>query len=331
MTFLELCQMTAQQSGTIQGTLPTTVVGQTNRLKQIVDFVREAYIDIQNAHRGWRWLNSEFYGFLGSGVLGYDGSTFYDERTETLIGERFSQWGLKGDGSDTSVSMYQTSYMGFIDGIDIIAIHPGANFEIGARLFGVTSHAQATVTRMTVTSGDWNDYSGANGANGEFEITDVSGTFRYGEGCTAFGAIFSGFYIDEFYIQPPPLMEEGTLRPIQWDEFYELYTRGVKARGKPQIYSISTDNKMHLSPLPDTSAWRIRGKYRKGPQILVNDSDVPEMPKEFHTLIKDAALAYLEGFDEGPRIPLYRLRMLPNFSMLEAHQLPKVLWGASLA
>ena len=59
MTFLELCQMTAQQSGTIQGVLPTTVVGQADRLKQIVDFVAEAYLDIQNAHRMWRWMQSD--------------------------------------------------------------------------------------------------------------------------------------------------------------------------------------------------------------------------------------------------------------------------------
>ena len=62
MNFLELAQMTAQQSGTIQGVLPTTVTGQANRLKLVADLVAEAYLDIQNAHRMWRWMTSRFVG-----------------------------------------------------------------------------------------------------------------------------------------------------------------------------------------------------------------------------------------------------------------------------
>ena len=67
MNFLELVQMTVQQSGTIQGLRPQTVAGQVDRLKQFVDFVREAYLDIQNSHRAWRWLNSRFVGSKRTG------------------------------------------------------------------------------------------------------------------------------------------------------------------------------------------------------------------------------------------------------------------------
>ena len=81
--------------------------------------------------------------------------------------------------------------------------------------------------------------------------------------------------------------------------------------------------------MPD-DVYTLRGKYRKSPQYLVADGDIPEMPTDFHTIIKDAALVYLEGFDEGPRIPVYRLRMLPNFSMLEEHQLPSADMGGTV-
>jgi hypothetical protein len=236
MTFLELCQMTAQQSGTIQGAFPTTTVGQVNRLKQIVDFVREAYIDIQNAHRGWRWLQSEFTGVTVAGTQRYAATSFTDQGTGTPV-TRFSQWGYKQDGSDLSQSMYLTSA-------------------------GVA--------------------------------------------------------------------EEGALRWQDWDDFYVMQLRGTQTPAKPQVYSVDNQNRLVLSPVPN-AVYTLRGKYRKSPQLLAADIDVPEMPVEFHTIIKDAALSYLEGFDEGPRIPIYRLRMLPNFSMLESHQLPKVLWGESLA
>ena len=77
-----------------------------------------------------------------------------------------------------------------------------------------------------------------------------------------------------------------------------------------------------IRPVPGTGP--VRG-------VWVYDGDIPEMPVDFHTVIKDAALCYLEAFDEGPRIPVYRLRMLPNWSMLESHQLPHVTWGSPLA
>jgi hypothetical protein len=236
MTFLELCQMTAQQSGTIKGVKPTTVLGQVDRLKQIVDYVREAYIDIQNAHRMWRWLQSRFIGETVPGQRFYIPTAFTDEVDEVPV-TRFSQWGFRQASDDVGLSSYKTSI---------------------------------------------------------------------GEA------------------------EEGALRWFDVDRFYESQARGTQTPGPPQIYSIDNRNRLTISPLPD-DVYTLRGKYRKSAQYLLNDGDIPEMPTDFHTLIKDAALVYLEGFDEGPRIPLYRLRQLPNFSMLEAQQLPKVLWGAPLA
>jgi hypothetical protein len=236
MTFLELARMVVQQSGTIQGTLPTTVVGQSNRLKLIVDYVNEAYIDIQNAHRMWRWMQSEFTVDTTIGTQRYAGTDCTDQNTSAQI-VRFSTWGFKGDGTDIGLSCYLTS---------------------------------------------------AGPA------------------------------------------EEGPLQFINWDRFYESQLRGVQTPNKPRYYSLTNDNKLIISPVPD-DVYTLRGKYRKAAQYLTADADTPEMPYEFHTIIKDAALQYLEAFDEGPRIPAVRLRMLPNWSMLEHQQLPQTTWGEPLA
>jgi hypothetical protein len=236
MNYLQICQMTAQQTGTIQGVMPITVVGQVNRLKLIVDYVREAYLDIQNAHRKWRWLNSRFTGQTIVGQMFYDATSFTDEVDNTPV-TRFSQWLFEQSGSDQSLSSYKT----------------------------------------------------ADGAN-----------------------------------------EEGSLHFLDADRFYETQGRGVHPPGKPNFYTVDNRNRLAVSPVPD-AVYTLRGKYRKSAQYLTADADIPEMPVDFHTIIKDAALSYVEGFDEGPRIPLFRLRMLPNFSMLEAHQLPHVTWGAPLA
>lgn len=61
-TFLQLCQDVARESGTISGTLPTTVVGQTGRLAKIVTWTSTAWKDIQNHRNAWLWMRKEFSG-----------------------------------------------------------------------------------------------------------------------------------------------------------------------------------------------------------------------------------------------------------------------------
>ena len=59
-TFLQLCQSLRQESG-ISGTGPLAVTNQTGQLQLIVDWVAQAYIDIQNRHNSeWRWMRRTF-------------------------------------------------------------------------------------------------------------------------------------------------------------------------------------------------------------------------------------------------------------------------------
>ena len=91
MTFLELCQAVARESGTV-GTLdePASVVGQSGRLQRIVHWTREAYLRIQLENRHWRWLQAEFSGDLligertiTSGALGISRFREWRYSTET--------------------------------------------------------------------------------------------------------------------------------------------------------------------------------------------------------------------------------------------------------
>lgn len=61
MNFLQLCQETARDSGTVAG-VPnfTTTVGASGRVLQVVGWVRDAYIDIQNERRDWLWMRRTF-------------------------------------------------------------------------------------------------------------------------------------------------------------------------------------------------------------------------------------------------------------------------------
>jgi len=59
MNYLALCKRLRQEAG-ITGDGPTTTVSQTGQLKRVVDWVMQAWIDIQIMRPDWLFMNSEF-------------------------------------------------------------------------------------------------------------------------------------------------------------------------------------------------------------------------------------------------------------------------------
>lgn len=97
-TFLQLAQKVASESGTINGTLPTTVVAQTGRLGKIVGWVQAAWSDIQNRHAGWRWMQAEWTGNTVAATQRY---------TATALGlTRWAEWVTEGDTDEPVLSAY---------------------------------------------------------------------------------------------------------------------------------------------------------------------------------------------------------------------------------
>jgi hypothetical protein len=69
MNYLELCQTVRQEAG-ISGTGPHTVANQGGEMRRVVDWVRKAWTDIQNAHR-WTFRVAEFTFDTQIGVRAY--------------------------------------------------------------------------------------------------------------------------------------------------------------------------------------------------------------------------------------------------------------------
>ena len=75
-TYLELCQKVARKSGTLSGTVPTTIFGQTGRLAKIVDWVDDAWQEIQNDEDTWLWMRKEWSGSLILSTARYTPASF---------------------------------------------------------------------------------------------------------------------------------------------------------------------------------------------------------------------------------------------------------------
>lgn len=89
-TYLQLCQSAFQEGGGTT-TAPSTVVSQTGELKNIVDWVSQAWTEIQNHRTGWRWMRSTFTVSATSGDDTYAGTDCTDSRLSAAI-TRFSHW-----------------------------------------------------------------------------------------------------------------------------------------------------------------------------------------------------------------------------------------------
>lgn len=238
-TFLELVNRVGSDSGTLGESALSTVVGLTGRPAKIARWTNEAYRAIQNAHRHWRWMRGELTGSTTIDVQRYEGSTFTDADTSTLIGTRFAEFIYTGDGNEDRFSLYDPS--------------------IG-------------------------------------------------------------------------LSSKGRIRFIKWDRFYRECVNTAEPSGKPTAFSIDPKGRLCLSPKPD-AAYTIFAPYRKSAQSLTTNSDVPEMPIDYHDVIVQVAVQFLETHDEAPtsKFQLEELRKSKAFWRLEQEQLPQFRFEGPLA
>lgn len=219
--------MLARESGTVSGTLPSSVTGQTGRLAKIVYWTNDAWRQIQNRRNAWRWMRGEFSGNTTAGAPRYTASSF------SLT--RWAEWITEED---------------------------------------------------TLT----------------------------------------------LYKQSEGVADEGPLLLMPWKQYRSTYERGAQEQNRPRYYTISPAGELCLGPKPDDT-YVVRGEYRKSPQALAVNGDIPEMPVRFHDVIAWYGLLLLAEHDEAElhiAVALRRFREL--MSDLERDQLDPIhISAAALA
>lgn len=86
MNFLQLCQAVASDSGTVAGfSQLQSVADATGRSLLIVNWVRNAYLDIQNERDDWRWMRKSFEGTLTIDQMAYEAEDLDVDLTDVGI------------------------------------------------------------------------------------------------------------------------------------------------------------------------------------------------------------------------------------------------------
>ena len=126
---------------------------------------------------------------------------------------------------------------------------------------------------------------------------------------------------------------EYDLEYLPWMEFRRRCLRGSAASrtGRPQLASQDDARQLVFYPTPD-AAYTISGLYKKSPQTLADDDDVPECPAQFHSAIKWRALLYLGVYDEAPQqMGFWDQQLRRTLGELIQHQTPPIERPGALA
>lgn len=139
---------------------------------------------------------------------------------------------------------------------------------------------------------------------GEFTGTLVPGAATY-TGASFNVSRFGGWIGGRAGFEPLSLYDpavgrtdEAPIRQITYDAWRQRWDRGVHDDGRPIDYTIAPDGTIRFGPAPDL-AYAIRGEYRKSPQRLAANEDVPDMPEQYHDIIVWRAIKLMADSDEA--------------------------------
>lgn len=107
-TYLQLCQ-DVRRDCEVTGSI-ATVSDQSGMLARIVDWVSQAYIDLQNKHNDWRWLR---HGWTVNTVADNDTYAYGDctDTTSSSAITRFQEWMIR-DPSNPPLCYLQSAGVG---------------------------------------------------------------------------------------------------------------------------------------------------------------------------------------------------------------------------
>ncbi|MBV8666740.1 MAG: hypothetical protein JO269_09670 [Burkholderiaceae bacterium] len=119
-----------------------------------------------------------------------------------------------------------------------------------------------------------------------------------------------------------------------YDEFRNLYMYGSARTNymRPSLYSIDPQKNIVLGGPPDLFGYTIDGEYYKVATQLVNDTDVPTLPVQYHKMIVWKALEHY-GLYEGAQECIARAKQEYKTMLyrLDLNQLPTPSYGPQLA
>jgi hypothetical protein len=121
---------------------------------------------------------------------------------------------------------------------------------------------------------------------------------------------------------------------VHWKHsiFRDTYMLGTPETGRAMVFTVKPrGSSLLLGPVPD-GAYTVRGEYQRKPRDLVEGTDVPDMPTEYHLAIVHLARIKYAAFENAPEVMMEASRDYDRImSKLSMTQLPDMSSGEPLA
>jgi len=99
------------------------------------------------------------------------------------------------------------------------------------------------------------------------------------------------------------------VRPASLGSFDSLSETWLTDAGDPQYYDVVGADLLAITPRPATTGTTLKIHYAAAPDPLVSDTDIPEIPAEYHPTLVDYAVARLRAKEGGQEF----LKAAPRF------------------
>ena len=126
--------------------------------------------------------------------------------------------------------------------------------------------------------------------------------------------------------------DEQAIQPLDWETYRLNYLFGTNrtASGQPSIFSVKPNNSIDFYQVPNQE-YNIDGEYFKQPDIMVENTDTPVFPSQFHMIIVWRALMFYGAYDAADeRYTHGQNEYKKILRKLEVDQLVKMTYGNPL-
>lgn len=116
--------------------------------------------------------------------------------------------------------------------------------------------------------------------------------------------------------------------PLRWVAEHDIFVRNFMdsafMAGPPQLWTISPAGELLVGPQPD-KAYQLKADFVRAPTALVEDTDEPDMPGEYHMLLVWRALVYAgKASASAERVSNAMDRMAELWEPLLTHQAEQI-------
>lgn len=149
--------------------------------------------------------------------------------------------------------------------------------------------------QLSNTNWDWMRY--------EFTFNTIANDDEYTP-AEAGATLFSKWHDDTLRIYKTSIgiSDEQFLPPWTYMEFRNTYRYGVQTPGRPTVFAIRPRGSHLLLGLKPDDIYTVYGEYQRKPTYMVDNTDEPDMPEEYHMAIVHLARMKYAADENAPEV-----------------------------